>query len=200
MNVSLSFRNIGKSVTSPGLYQSHLSGLEAVARFYGGRVLDGRVGSLKVGLESGKRTAFESPLLLEKPKGFNSPDSTLIVRMLKVGFQSFLPILIFADHEMELCIRSRTDEKGSPSADYLQHILVPFLTKHLGIQCAFELRKGGDFKGNYGEMVLSVSPLEEDLKCFSLLKRGEVVSITGIIWNAHETSSEVSCSLWPYSS
>ena len=154
LNVSLSLRNIGKSVTSPGLYQSHLSSLEAVARFYGGRILDGRVGSLKVGLESGKRITLESPVLVEKPKGFNSPDSTLIVRMLKAGFQSFLPILNLSDHEMELCIRSQTDEKGSPSADYLQYILVPFFTNHLEIRCRFEPRKLEESKSNYGEIVL----------------------------------------------
>lgn len=46
--------------------------------------------------------------------------------------------------------------------------------------------KRGPSEDSNGELVVTINPVQGQLRCISLLDRGELESITGIIWNAKE--------------
>jgi hypothetical protein len=108
-------------------------------------------------------------------------------RSVKVTFQSVLPVLLFARQQTTLVLRGRTDEPKSPAADYMQYILLPFLSTHFAIDCDLIITKRCCSNQSDGEMLVTVKPVERKLRCISLLEKGRLSSITGVIWTTkHE--------------
>jgi|SRR5208282_5145056 len=107
-------------------------------------------------------------------------------RSTKLVFQSALPVLLFAKHQTKLTLRGKTDEQKTPPIDYTKFIFLPFLKRHFGVDCTLEVHKRGLSSLDGGEVSITVNPVNGRLKCISLLERGDIVSFTGIIWNAKE--------------
>lgn len=102
-------------------------------------------------------------------------------------FQAALPVLLFTHKESQLELRGGTDVSKCPPADYTNHILLPFLKTHFGINCELVVTKRGFCSAGAGEMSVKTTPLERKLNCISLRERGEIISFTAVIWTAlHE--------------
>ena len=112
-------------------------------------------------------------------------------RVAALVFQSALPVLLFVQHETRLLLRGKTDKRTSLAIDYTKYIFLPFINKHFGIECNLDVRKRGlTFMGD-GELFITINPLKQKLKCISLLERGEIISFTGVIWNAKQEFKSV---------
>lgn len=116
-------------------------------------------------------------------------------RSVKVTFQSILPVLLFARQPTTLVLKGRTDEPNSPAADYMQYILLPFLSTHFGIHCDLDITQRCCSNQSDGEMIVTINPVKRKLRCISLLEKGKLNSITGIIWATNNECKIVDPSL-----
>lgn len=84
-----------------------------------------------------------------------------------------------------LTLLGGTNATGAPQIDYLQHVFLPFFSKHFGLTedaVKIEVRKRGYFPKGGGEVVTTVKPLAQGdkLKSLKLVERGKVKRICGI--------------------
>jgi len=113
--------------------------------------------------------------------------------------QSALPVLLFAGHETKLILRGGTDTMSkAPPIDFIKHVLLHFLQRHFGINCALDVRKRGFSSYGGGEAFVTIQPLVYPLKSISLLERGQITSFTGIIWTARQEYPSVSKPLFAW--
>ena len=113
------------------------------------------------------------------------------ISAMKIAVQVGLPMLLFAPHESELVIHGITDERISPSVDYIRYIFLPFLKRHWRIDCAVDVLKHGIEPFGQGEVILRIKPLRDRLRCISLLERGNIISFTAVIWTAPQFHPKV---------
>jgi hypothetical protein len=75
----------------------------------------------------------------------------------------------------------------------MRYIFLPFVGRHFGIEYDLQVQGRKAPTGNLGEgdATVTIKPLKQRLRCISILERGEVCSITGIIWNAKEEHKTV---------
>jgi RNA 3'-terminal phosphate cyclase (ATP) len=106
-------------------------------------------------------------------------------------FQSVLPVLLFSPHSTKVVLRGGTDFQKSPPVDYTNHILLPFLKKHFGVESTLEIRKRGFSSHGGGELFLTIDPLEDQLKCINIRERGDITGFTGIIWTSRQEYANV---------
>jgi RNA 3'-terminal phosphate cyclase (ATP) len=166
--------------------QQQLSGLEFLAKISGGFLRDGRVGSLEVRFQPGNIGVIADDLVVEQSTGSVSVSSKTHCRSVKLTFQSLLPVLIFTRHETRVVLRGRTDEQHSPAVDYIKYIFLPFLARHFGIESNFDVIKRSPSVSTDGELIFNIKPMRSKLNCISLRERGEVCSVTAILWNAKQ--------------
>lgn len=67
----------------------------------------------------------------------------------------------------------------APQIDYTQHIFIPFLYRHLGIEPTLHVEKRGYFPRGGGKVICSIPPINGPIPPVSLLERGAVTSIRG---------------------
>ena len=97
--------------------------------------------------------------------------------------QVALPCLLFAPFDSrsptELILRGGTNATQAPQIDYAQHVLLPFLHKHFGINAALDIHKRGYYPRGGGEVRVSVPSFVGPLRPVTLTERGAVTSIHG---------------------
>lgn len=95
--------------------------------------------------------------------------------------QVSLPTLLFSQSEKtsELTLRGGTNASMAPQIDYTEHIFLPFLRRHFGLNTQLTVRKRGYYPKGGGEVHLRIPSIQGPLPPIDLTERGEIKSITG---------------------
>jgi len=97
--------------------------------------------------------------------------------------QVSLPCLLFSSSPTAtpstLSLRGGTNATMAPQIDYAQHIFLPFLRRHFGLQPTLHVQKRGYFPRGGGEVLCSVPPVCGPLPSVTLTDRGSITSIKG---------------------
>ncbi|KAF7359433.1 RNA 3'-terminal phosphate cyclase [Mycena sanguinolenta] len=98
--------------------------------------------------------------------------------------QISLPILLFARSPTPstLTLKGGTNATLAPQVDYIQHVFLPFATRHFGLKVDVDVRRRGYFPKGGGEVHVTVFPGVDGAKltAASVLERGAVTRIGGI--------------------
>ncbi|TFK42806.1 RNA 3'-terminal phosphate cyclase domain-containing protein [Crucibulum laeve] len=162
----------------PGLKNQHRTGLELAADISSARLTGALNGSTSIEFVPGRITL----------PGHWTAD-TVTAGSITLLLQVSLPLLMFARSETEmdrstLTLLGGTNATQAPQIDYTQHVFLPFLRMHMGVdnRIVLEVRKRGYFPKGGGEVTAKVRSFvnEEKLKGFSLMERGGVKYVAGI--------------------
>ncbi len=98
--------------------------------------------------------------------------------MLQIAF----PILLFSHQSApsSLTLKGGTNASHAPQIDYTQHVFLPFVRKHFGIDATLEIKRRGYFPKGGGEVHVQVSPVADKIRAFTLVERGSVKTIKGV--------------------
>ncbi len=78
-----------------------------------------------------------------------------------------------------MILRGGTNATHAPQIDYTQHIFLPFLRRHFGLNPTLEVVKRGYYPKGGGEIRLTLSPIKGPLSPVLLTERGMVKSVCG---------------------
>ena len=93
-----------------------------------------------------------------------------------------LPCLIFAPSTASpstLVLRGGTNATHAPQIDYTEHVFLPFINKHFGLEPALRVVRRGYFPKGGGEVHVSIPPVTEPLPSVTLTERGEIRRVYG---------------------
>lgn len=97
--------------------------------------------------------------------------------------QVSLPCLLFSGSlsaaPSTLTLRGGTNASMAPQIDYTQHLFLPFLRRHFGVDLTLHIKRRGYFPRGGGKVVCSVPPVSRPLPAITLIERGEVIAIKG---------------------
>jgi len=99
---------------------------------------------------------------------------------------------LFSEYDTTLLLRGGTNVSKSPSIEYIEYILLPFLKTHFNVKVQLDVRSRGFSSQGGGEVFLRIERLKKPLPCVEVLDRGEVVEFTGVIWSSGQESQKVS--------
>ena len=80
-----------------------------------------------------------------------------------------------------MVLKGGTNANMAPQVDYTEHVLLPFLKSHFGLDLGLTIVKRGFYPKGGGEVHLRIPVLKEPLPAFELLERGDVKSIRGMV-------------------
>ncbi|KAJ3728887.1 RTC domain-containing 1 [Lentinula raphanica] len=169
----ISIHNIRNGRKPPGLKNQHRTGLELAAEIASAHLTGAKNGSTKI--------AF-TPGTLKIPGDFIADSVTAgsVTLLLQIA----LPLLLFTSQpsatSSRLTLKGGTNATQAPQIDYTENIFLPFVRQFFGIRAKLQLNRRGYYPKGGGEVLVSVAPLTQPLKSFSLLERGNVRCIKGI--------------------
>ncbi|KAK9811681.1 hypothetical protein WJX72_008299 [[Myrmecia] bisecta] len=177
--------------STPGLRPQHLTGLQLVAAICQGQLGGGKIGSSSVTLVPGILQAGEHMgdtgtagsctllaqaslpcLLMAGPTGSAPADEE--------GARDGSTASGSGSHLSRLELRGGTDASMAPPVGYLQHVLLPVLRSHLGVDAELDLRRRGFFPKGGGRLSLAVHSLPQGccLPPINLTERGEITKFS----------------------
>ncbi|THH31767.1 hypothetical protein EUX98_g2424 [Antrodiella citrinella] len=179
----VSITNIRKNRRDPGLKAQHVAGLRLASEICSGSLTGCELGSTAIEFRPGLVDPFQKYLADPKTAG----SITLLL-------QIALPCLLFSKghtHEpgdsesvVDLTLRGGTNATYAPQIDWTEHVFFPFLQRHLRLEPRFAIRKRGYFPKGGGEVHFTISPVVGPLPAFTLISRGNIISIKGKAWVA----------------
>lgn len=97
--------------------------------------------------------------------------------------QVSLPCLLFSGSPTTtpstLTLRGGTNATMAPQIDYTQHIFLPFLRRHFGLEPTLHVQKRGYFPRGGGQVFCSAVPVPGPIPAVQLTERGSIISIKG---------------------
>jgi RNA 3'-terminal phosphate cyclase (ATP) len=167
-----------------GLKLQHLRAVEWLTAASSGTSKGAEVGSKELIFQPPPRTSTQTiyPAHLPKEIDIGSPGSVCLV------LQAILPYLLFAGalhpgkpEERKVKINGGTNVSMSPSIEYLQHVLLPTLSK-IGLPpISLDLTRRGWTRGRpqIGSVIVTATPLQvgSKLPSWSLTNRGSIERI-----------------------
>jgi len=142
LGIEVRITKIRAGRSTPGIRAQHLAGVKVAAEICGGLVKGGEVGSGTLEYTPGKprsgRFSFDVG---------TAGSVTLIL-------QTVMPILSFADGNVELRLIGGTDVKWSPPVDYLRLVTLPILSR-MGFKGDLKLVRRGYYPKGGGEVEFS---------------------------------------------
>ncbi|KAI0371778.1 RNA 3'-terminal phosphate cyclase [Pilatotrama ljubarskyi] len=158
--------------TPPGLKYQHAAGLRLAAEICSAR-LDGCD-------TSSSSIVFRPSTKPQLSRSYLADPGTAgsIALMLQLS----LPCLLFSPARVppsELVLRGGTNASQAPQIDYTQHVFLPFIRKHFGLQPTLTISKRGYYPKGGGEVHVSVPPVRGPLPSITLTERGAVKAIFG---------------------
>ena len=96
--------------------------------------------------------------------------------------QVSLPCLVFSSEPAEpstLILRGGTNASFAPQIDYTEHVFLPFLRKHLGLDPQLQVVKRGYYPKGGGQVRVTVPPITRPLPAVTLTERGDVKRVYG---------------------
>ena len=171
----LSIHKIRHNRKPPGLRKQHAAGITLAAEICGARLTGANASSSSIEFTPSARGISLPGQFEADPKTAGS--TTLLL-------QVSLPLLLFSPNPAEtgpstLTLRGGTNASMAPQIDYTQHIFLPFLRKHFGINPELTIQKRGYYPRGGGSVLCSVSPVKGPLPAVNLTDRGQVICITG---------------------
>jgi RNA 3'-terminal phosphate cyclase (ATP) len=139
--------NIRAGRSNPGLQAQHLAGVRAASEICGGTMTGARVGSSRLEYKPGK------------PRGGKYSFDVGTAGSVTLVLQTLMPIIAFAQGDVELHLTGGTDVKWSPPIDYLNLVTLPVLG-WMGYKGSVKVGKRGYYPRGGGEVWFSSSPLE----------------------------------------
>ncbi|KAJ7470403.1 RNA 3'-terminal phosphate cyclase domain-containing protein [Mycena latifolia] len=168
----LSIHKIRNGRKPPGLKNQHRTGIELAAEIASARVTGATNGSCELDFVPGRIA----------PGDYAADPVTAGAATLLL--QIALPLLLFTPSPAPstLTLKGGTNGTSAPQIDYIQHIFLPFATRHFGLNVQVETRKRGYFPRGGGEVHVTVSPGVDGakLRSASVMERGAVTRIGGI--------------------
>ncbi|KAI0637260.1 RNA 3'-terminal phosphate cyclase [Trametes polyzona] len=165
--------NIRGNRTPPGLKLQHAAGLRLVAEICSARLEGCNPGS--------KSIVFYPFVKPQTSKSYTADPGT--AGSIALLFQVSLPCLLFssapAGPPSELILRGGTNASHAPQVDYTEHVFLPFLRRHLGLQPSLNVVKRGYYPRGGGEVHVSIPPVSGPLPAVTLTKRGPVKAVHG---------------------
>jgi RNA 3'-phosphate cyclase len=162
--------NIRGARRQPGLRPQHLLAVKAAGELCAGSVTGAEIGAAVVEFHPG-------PL---RPR----PDWKLDIGTagsITLLLQPLLPCLARAPGPSRLELTGGTNVPWSPPVDYLQHVLLPLLTRQ-GLKADIALAERGFYPRGGGVVRVSVSPSE--LRPFTVTERGDLQRIRGLAFSS----------------
>ncbi|KAK0197479.1 RNA 3'-terminal phosphate cyclase domain-containing protein [Armillaria mellea] len=171
LSKSVSIHKIRNGRKPPGLKNQHRTGLELAANIASAELRGATSGSTEIDFVPG------TPRL---PGHFTADSVTAGATTLML--QIALPILLFSHQPApsSLILKGGTNASHAPQIDYTQHVFLPFVRKHFGIDAALEIKRRGYYPKGGGEVHVQVSPVADKIRAFTLVERGGVKAIRGI--------------------
>ncbi|KAF9492274.1 RNA 3'-terminal phosphate cyclase [Pleurotus eryngii] len=178
LNTPISITKIRTGRKPPGLRNQHRVGIEAAAGICSGHVQGAKNGSTAIDFHP---SSTKIPCHVTADAVTAGSTALLL--------QTALPMLLFAPVPPEealplepstLVLRGGTNASQAPQIEYTQHILVPFLKRHFGVDSRLEisLNKRGYYPKGGGELIPSRI---EPLKPIQLSnEQGRVIRIGGL--------------------
>ncbi|KAE9407102.1 RNA 3'-terminal phosphate cyclase [Gymnopus androsaceus JB14] len=155
----------------PGLKNQHRTGLELAAEIASATLSNAKNGSTEIEFIPGS---------LKIPGHFvaDSVTAGATTLLLQIAF----PLLLFSTSPLPstLTLKGGTNATQAPQIDYAENVFLPFVRRHLGITAELQVKRRGYFPKGGGEVLVTVTPLAQSLRSFSLLDRGEIRCIKGI--------------------
>ncbi|KAI0822626.1 RNA 3'-terminal phosphate cyclase [Trametes gibbosa] len=169
----IAINNIRKNRTQPGLRHQHAEGLRLAAETCSARLVGCEIGSSSI--------EFYPTVRPQTSKSYVADPRTAgsIALLLQVS----LPCLLFpsasSDTPSELVLRGGTNATHAPQIDYIQHVFLPFIHRHLGLQPILDIVKRGYYPKGGGEVHISIPPIRGALPAVTLTERGSVKAVRG---------------------
>ena len=137
-------------------------------------------GSTLTGSEQGSSVVEFTPGLVQPGHYTADPGTAGSTTLL---LQISLPCLFFppqaTDYPSTLTLKGGTNASMAPQIDYTEHIFLPFLQRHFGLEVDLKVKKRGYYPRGGGEVSVSVNPAKYPLPSVTLLERGKLLKIRG---------------------
>ena len=161
----LRVRNIRAGRKKPGLAAQHMTGARAVAEICHGELSGCEFGSQELVLAPGviRGGQFRFDVADVRP----SAGSTSLI------LQAVLPLLLQAPTPSRVIIRGGTNVAWSPTAEYLEYVLLPAIAR-LGACVDVDRTIGGWYPRGGGEIVVGVEPLTGALQPVKMADRQDL--------------------------
>ena len=171
----LSIQKIRHNRKPPGLRKQHAAGITLTAEICGARLTGANVSSSSVEFTPSAK-GISLPGQFEADPG-TAGSTTLLL-------QVSLPVLLYSSDPVKtgpstLTLRGGTNASMAPQIDYTQHIFLPFLRNHFGINPELTIQKRGYYPRGGGLVLCSVLPVKGPLPAVNLTDRGQIICITG---------------------
>ncbi|KAH9857803.1 RNA 3'-terminal phosphate cyclase [Lenzites betulinus] len=167
--------NIRMNRPQPGLRNQHAEGLRVAAEICAARLTGCEIGSSSIEFYPTVRPQLSRRYIAD-------PGTAGSIALL---LQVSLPCLVFPSSESttgtptELILRGGTNATHAPQIDYVQHVFLPFIHKHLGLEPSLDIVKRGYYPKGGGEVHISLPPVRGVLPAVTLTERGPVKAIRG---------------------
>jgi RNA 3'-terminal phosphate cyclase (ATP) len=154
----------------PGLRNQHAAGIKLVGDICAANLTGAQTGSVSVDFRPG---------LILLPGDYSADPGTAGSTTLLL--QVSLPCLLFSSTPTRstLNIRGGTNAQAAPQIDYTQHVLLPFLRRHFGLDLSLEITRRGYFPRGGGAVQCAVQPVPGPLPAVHLVERGRVTAVRG---------------------
>ena len=147
LGVPVRLRNIRAGRAKPGLRPQHLAGVQLCRRITAcGSGAAPAVGDTELRLRPGPPQAGRYGVAVG-----TAGSCTLIA-------QAALPLLLATTAGAEARLEGGTDNPLAPPADFLAHVLLPTLRRHMGLAAELRVVRRGFYPKGRGELLLSVPP------------------------------------------
>ncbi|KZV94073.1 RNA 3'-terminal phosphate cyclase [Exidia glandulosa HHB12029] len=156
--------------TPPGLKAQHTAGIQLVGQLCNATL---------EGAQKGARSLSFAPGAVVPGSYTADPGTAGSTGLL---LQVSLPCLLFSSAASTLTLRGGTNAANAPQIDYTQHIFLPFLKRHFGLDVDLNIARRGYFPKGGGELhvrVPAASPERGPIPSVTLLERGTVISVKG---------------------
>ncbi|KAH7927727.1 RNA 3'-terminal phosphate cyclase, partial [Leucogyrophana mollusca] len=163
--------NVRSNRRPPGLRKQHESGIKLTAEICSADTTGVLIGSTNVNF---------TPTRIQLPKTLTADPGTAASTTLLL--QVALPCLLFSAHTASpsvLTLRGGTNATQAPQIDYTQHIFLPFLQRHFGLDIFLGVKKRGYFPKGGGSVYCSIPSITGPLPPVTLTERGSVVAVRG---------------------
>ncbi|KAG1758525.1 RNA 3'-terminal phosphate cyclase [Suillus occidentalis] len=167
----ISIQNVRHNRRPPGLRKQHEAGINLAAAISSAQTEGVHLASTSVTFNPRK---IELPKILTADPG-TAGSTTLLL-------QVSLPCLLFSSSPTspsQLTLRGGTNAAQAPQIDYTQHVFLPFMKRHFGLDIALNIIRRGYFPKGGGAVFCSVPSVTEALPPVTLTERGPVQLIKG---------------------
>ncbi|KAH7889848.1 RNA 3'-terminal phosphate cyclase domain-containing protein [Phlebopus sp. FC_14] len=170
----ISVANVRHNRKPPGLRKQHEAGINLAATICSAETSGVVFGSTTIDFRPG-------PILIPQALTADTGTAGSTTLLLQVSFPCLLFSLAASSEVFSsvLTLKGGTNATQAPQIDYIQHIFLPFVHSHFGIDASLKVQRRGYFPKGGGSVVCTVPAVAGPLPCVTLTTRGRVLKIHG---------------------